>query len=334
MNIDLIRTQYQRFSSQDFEPSMRAMGVMDEIIKCDYKDFFNLKLLEVQNLYRADKKGIRMRHESDNVISKCEGPLRESGDFEVDFDDKAFIESGINFIGRIRLTKNGRDTVVRVFGEGTFDPASREKYLSKHDYIVINGFCVVALYGCRRGAKEDFIARVFKLAKNSLSARKHPLMLKYMKYQIKTAAAGTDSRDYGGFLRLWVDRNRKNMLKKKHEDLFNYTYTYDQFDKSLILPCKTYIDLLVKYRQVNHFLIAFTQLHPEVYLRPTTDYVKKLCGMSTTCIDLRELEESAQEIEDRYTQKIREAMAKRGGDSNDRPKLRDLATKYYNCCVF
>ena len=333
MDIQLLRKSWPRFSTIDLESVMRPRLEIEGVIKCNPLEFFNLELIEIGNLYRADKTSIWLRHESSLVISKCEGKLQDSLVFHAEFDNKFFFECGINYLGRIRILKpEAAPIAIRVFGEGSYDPASTEPYLSKHDYVVINGFVVTALYACKRGGSAKLVEKVFKVASKNISCKNHSRLVEYMKYQILNGVINAEnSVDYATYLKHNKEAKKFDLLNKENEDYLTFLNVLEIYEKTEIFPSKKYIDSLVEIRKPDSEIIEFMRKTPEVYLRLNTEYIESF--YQKEFVDLRNLENIANVIEKKYADKIKAALEARG-EHIENPNMSHLTTNYYTCSTF
>ncbi|OMJ88899.1 hypothetical protein SteCoe_2565 [Stentor coeruleus] len=336
MDIKQLQKLHHNPTNEHLQPEMRPKGNFEEILKCDdYQEFFALNFCEVGNLYKAEKTIIRFKHESDLIITKCEGPLKETIEFKVEFSSRNRFESGINYLGVIKITNpEEKQSFIRIFGEGSYDPGSPEKYLSKHDYTIINGFIVTALYSARRGAPKTFIDRIFQIIKCHPVCVKHNLMIEYMEYQINTACYNFEEPEgYEYFLKNWAEKNYQLMRNKEYEDLLTYIYLTHSFEEKHIFPCKSYIDALVTNRNARNEIIAFANEEPNVYIKPDLKFVQKFCKIKDKCIDMRILEEQAEFNDQKYREAIADVLRKRDEESSD-PSIRNLTDLYYQCRIF
>jgi hypothetical protein len=337
MDTNKVIQEFPRISTTDLEYPMRPRGEIAGVIRCDYKDFFSLTLSEVGNLYRGDKKLMKIRHDSSLVISKCEGQLKESKDFEADFDDTPFFECGINYLGRIRIRRPGNGpNAIRIIGEGTYDPSSRSTYVNKHDYTVISGIVVAALYACKRGGNEAFVDKIFKIFKFNPTYKAHTDLVNYMQYQIKELVFNkNETVDYAYYLKNWYEGRTHELLEKFKEDVLCFMYQVEIFDRLQIFPCKKYVKALEEERKIEHPLFTFVKSHPETYFRTDPLFISRLVNRpkNNPLIDLRDLLDVAARIENSYKNKISAALQARG-EADNVPNMELLASKYYNCRLF
>ena len=236
-------------------------------------------------------------------------------------------------MGRIRVIRPDSSPIpIKLFGEGSYDPASMDPYLSKHDYTVISGFVVAALYSCKRTGTESFVDRVFSVALKNPSCKRHRKMMEFLFYQIKMACFRMQApTDYNGFLRDFVDNPSEEILKKNNEDLLNYLYLFEIFERMEVLPCRRYIETLEREREAKHDILTFAKAHPEIYMKTDIKYVGKM--FRRTIVDMRILEDRANEIETDYSQKIAKALEARGEDTDD-PNMNRLSKPYHRCLIF
>jgi hypothetical protein len=110
-----------------------------EIIDAEFEQLVELNLENVENLYTIKGRSMIFRHESNVIVSKSEIKLEDTNSFELTFKKRTIFDCGINYMGKLKLEGN-RQCYIRVPGEGTFDPASIEPYLSKKDFTIITGF--------------------------------------------------------------------------------------------------------------------------------------------------------------------------------------------------
>ena len=333
MDIRILKNQWPRVSYRDLENVMRPRILLDGVIKSEPVDFFNLELIEIGNLYKADKRTIKLRHESSLVIAKCEGDIKESLAFKAEFENQPFFECGINYMGRIRVVRPDSPPIpIKLFGEGSYDPASMEPYLSKHDYGVISGFVVAALYSSKRTGTESFVDRVLNVALKNPSCRRHVKMVEFLFYQIKMACFRMqEPTDYNGFLRDFIENPTEEVLKKNNEDLLNYLYLSEIFDRLEILPCKRYVEILEREREAKHDILAFAKANPEIYIKTDIKFVGKMFRRSL--VDMRMLEDRANTIEKDYSQKIVKALEARGEEAENADMNR-LSRPYHSCLIF
>ena len=333
MDINILRKNWPRISYQDLEQIMKPGIDIDGVIKCNPIEFFNLELIEVGNLYRADKKCIKFRHESNLVISKCEGDIKDALTFNGEFDSQSFTECGVNFLGRIRIVRPGMVTIpIKIFGEGSYDPGSRQTYLSKHDYIVINGLVVAALYSCKRGGTELFMKKLFRVCKQNFSIKNHLRLVQYMKYQIKAIIyQKIEPMDYATFLRIEIERPKRSILKKEVEYFINYLYVVETFERIEVLPCKNYIESLERIRNPVHPILEYVKQDPQAYIRTDPKFIGKLFG--ERFIDMRDLEDLTYAIEKKYSKKIKDALENRGEVTSE-ANMEQLSQHYYKCSLF
>jgi hypothetical protein len=171
------------------QTEMEPQGQLENLTECDYTELFALNYSKVPGFYEHNENVIRFKHESNNLITKFEGVFNEDSDkFDVEFSSESIFESGINYLGKINITISEETQIsVRVFGEGSYDPASPEKYLSKHSYTVLSGFIVTALYSAKKGASINFMKKIFEIIDCHPVCKSHKLMVEYMKSQIESA---------------------------------------------------------------------------------------------------------------------------------------------------
>lgn len=328
-----LKKEWPRVSINDLESIMQPRSDFDGVIKCDPIELFNLELIEIGNLYRADKKFIKLRHESSLVISKCEGEIKDSLAFSVDFENQSFLECGINYLGRIRILHKGEEPIpIKIFGEGSYDPAAKETYLSKHDYIVTTGFLITALYACKRGGSENYVDKVFAVAMHNPACINHPDLMDFLKYQVKSACFHKEApMDYAFFLRKYIERPTRVLLEKRNEGLLDFLYLLETIDRIEIFPCRTYLDALERERKVSHEIINFAKSTPGGFIRTDTKFIGNI--FSQRFIDMRNLEDMAYDIEKNYSKKIAKALEARG-DNTGASDMEKLRQQYYKCVIF
>ncbi|OMJ78027.1 hypothetical protein SteCoe_22270 [Stentor coeruleus] len=356
MDIDELTKHIRKARNSDLISIMRPIGEINHIIHCNFKDFFNLKNESIQNLYETVNNTLRFNHESDLTISKCEIPLKDFLEFKAEFSSHHFIESGINYLGRIHIKNpEGRESIIRIFGEGSYDPGSSEKYLSKHDYIIASGFIVTALYSAKRGVPRNFIRKIFKIAESHPAIIRHKLMMGFMEKQIEEACYDyVNSGNYSDYLRRWAQINYRLMIKKEFEDLLTFVFVIEKVacgkrDEEHIFPCKSYLrNLIDNRRDVDNQIITYAMENEKVFIKPDIEYVKNLCRLEE-CIDMRILEEEADKNDKEYKSAIAEALENRNEIINDdrtennepddernasNKSILQLADPYYNCEIY
>jgi hypothetical protein len=330
MDIELLEKKFQRIDPKDLD--MIPKPGIEGILNCNYLEFFNLNLLEIGNLYRADNKSIKFRHESNLVISKTKGTLLKKLVFDAKFEDEFFFENGVNYLGKIIIEKLERPTIaLRVFGEGSYDPASTDPYLSKLDYSIISGFFVTALYSCRRGAEKDFIDTIFKVCMKNPSCITHNRLVEYLKYQIEKGIFDSqDPVDYSTYLGQHYETTEKDLLRKENEDYLTFLHLLKSSNKTKILPCKKYFDALEKNRGNKQGVIKYAKENPDVYIIPPPTLIERL--YRENFIDMRILEQNAKEYENLYAEKIRKALENRPEITNS--NMEELTKSYHSCVVY
>jgi hypothetical protein len=336
MDIEVLHRFNPTISTSELMRSMSPNPEINDVIKTDFKSLLELKLIEVQNLYKADKKTLKFRHDSNLVVSKFEGRIKDSPEFEVFLEKSTFFECGINYLGRLR--KVGQDYLyIRIPGEGTYDPASREPYLSKQDYAIITGFYSAALYALRRGGLDTF-EKIFKIFKLNKVYKNHKFLVMYMKYQIfKTFVEGQETKDYGLWLREDARYLKSELMKKEYEDLTMYLNLFELCEKTEIFPCQKYVKTLLETREKAKndevFKFITSQKESEIYLLPDTMFVKRFSrlGEHRELYDMREMIRNLDTLEVEYSNKIKEAMRSR---PNQGSEMKDLVKSYYECRVF
>lgn len=356
MDIDELIRHIRRARNSDLISIMRPKGEINEIFNLNPRDFFNLKYESIRNLYETTNNTLRLNHESDLTISKCEIPIKDLHEFGVEFSSQHFIESGINYLGRLHIkSPEGKESFVRIFGEGSYDPGSPEKYLSKHDYIITSVFIVTALFSAKRGASRNFIRKIFKIAESHPACIRHKLMMGFMEKQVEEACYdNVNSVNYSDYLRKWAQMNYRIMIKKEFEDLLTFVYVIEKVarnerDEEHIFPCKAYLkDLIHNRGDVDNQIIAYAHENAKVYIKPDTEFVKNFCRLEE-CIDMRILEEEANKNDKEYKSAIARALENRNADidedrvENNEPdekryasssSIHQLADPYYNCEIY
>lgn len=332
MDINILKQYKNTISTTDLEGLMRPTSEFEDILKCNFKDLLELQLIEIPNLYKADKKTLKFRHDSNLVVSKFEGKIRETVEFEVNFDRVPFFECGINYLGRLRVV--GTKRYIRVFGEGSYDPASREPYLTRHDYVIITGFYCAALFALRKGG-EDSLRKIFKIFKLNKTCQNRKYLVSYMKYQIEeTVIFKRISKDYGLFLKEDAKFLKHQLLRKENEDLVMYMNLFELCLKTEMFPSEKYINSLIRVRGdsvSSSPLIKFIESHKKtVYLFPDVNLVKQIAKVDKNqpLFDMRVLRHQLDNLEEEYTKRMKEALNNKDGG------MKKLTEPYTNCELF
>lgn len=336
MDIEILRNFSPTVSTKNLESIMIPNGEIDDVIKCDFTNLLELKLSEVANLYKADKKNLKFRHESNLVISKYEGKIKEMTEFEVQFEQKPFFECGINYLGRLRK-KEESHFYIRIPGEGTYDPASSEPYLSKQAYSVITGFCSAALYALRRGSPE-VLEKIFKIFKMNKVYKKHKYLIQYMKYQIKTTfIESRETKDYGLYLKMDARYLKSELMRKEYEDLTMYLNLFEMYEKTEMFPSQKYWEKMISLRQKheNEPIVKFIkkQRKSELFLLPDPLFVSRMSrlGPGRELYDMRVMIRELENLERDYSKRLKEEMS---GRKEQGTEMKDLVQPYFSCVVF
>ncbi|OMJ88859.1 hypothetical protein SteCoe_9058 [Stentor coeruleus] len=301
-----------------FQSKNKPKGDLDVNLICtennealNYEDFFALKYSKVNNLYEfPNAKTLRFMHESDNVIIKREMNLM-GWKFDVEFSDIPIFKLGINYLGHVNIKFEEEENSIKIFGEGSYDPGSKEKYLSKYDYSVINGFFVTALHSAKMHASKSDIRKLFSIVSCHPVCKKHKLMMKYIKSQIKAISFKSgEVKDYGTFLVEWAHKKREIMKNKEYEDLLIYVYLIEKF---------------LNEPQIN--------VIPHTGIRPTKEYIKGFFKDNEEYVDIRSLIETTKKYEQDYKDIIIEKLGEESQNIAD-PSIRHSASDHYNCKFF
>lgn len=332
MDINVLRQYKKTVSTTDLEDIMCPSPEFEDILKCNHKELLELQLIEIPNLYKADKKTLKFRHDSNLVVSKFEGKIKEQIEFEVVFDGVPFFECGINYSGRLRVT--GTNRYIRVFGEGSYDPASREPYLTRHDYVIVTGFYCAALFALRKGG-QDSLKKIFKIFKPNKTCQNRRYLVDYMRYQIEeTILHKRISKDYGLFLKEDAKYLKHQLLKKENENLVMYLNLFELYLKTEMFPSEKYINSLIRTRGnkvSNSDILKFIESHKKsIYLLPDVEFVKHLSKIdkSRQMFDMRMLGRQLDNLELLYENRMKEAL------NNNEGGMKKLTEPYTNCEVF
>lgn len=336
MDIKILRNFSSRVSTKNLEGIMPPKENIDDVIKCDLAHLLELKLSQVENLYVADKRKLKFRHDSNLVISKFEGKLEEQPKFELEFEHEPFFECGINYLGRLSK-KREMHLYIRIPGEGTYDPASSEPYLSKHDFAVITGFYSAGLYALRRGNPE-LLDKIFKIFKINKVYKRHKYLVKYMRYQIETTLINNrEAKDYGLYLKEVVKYSKSQLVRKEFEDLTMYLNLFEICEKNEIFPSQRYWEKLIRERpeHENDKFVKFIngQNKNELYLLPEPEFVKGVSNLGPVkaMYDIRVLIRDLDSLNRDYSDQLKEELKKRNEEGSD---MKDLVQPYHSCLVF
>ena len=96
MDVHLLRSFKDKRTLEELRRLMTPNPEIIDLISCPYNKLMELKLREVPNLFKVEEEVFSFRHESNLVISKFQSKVRPAPEFQVSFEERTFVENGIN----------------------------------------------------------------------------------------------------------------------------------------------------------------------------------------------------------------------------------------------
>lgn len=337
MDIHLLRSFEGDQSLKELRQLMTPSSEINDLIKCNHRGLLELRLSEVQNLFKVDEETFSFKHESNLVISKFQCKKREYPNFKANFEERTFFKNGINYLGTLKV--NGID--VCVLGNGSYDPASNDPYLTKRDYCIITGIFCASLYALKYSGETAF-RKVYQVFEPNKTYKSHKKLVDFMKYQIEEGVIRKGRIvDYGEYLKQHF--NHDEALLKDCEDLLMYLNLLEMYPEENILPSEKYLLGLEKddpERASRSGLLNFIKSHKnKIFLLPDPHFAKKAANLynDENLYDLRSLSQQLDELEEEYSNRLNKALSTRHGpltDANPENKMQALVKPYAQCILF
>jgi hypothetical protein len=134
---------------------------------CDMTELLSLQLNSVKNLYSYDEANqdfhLTYRDKTIAGFANCIVKPRRASRLNVHYEDRTFIEDGINFLGKIIVAhRRGETFYIRLMGERSYDPsgstgAVNSEFIDPDFFSIYLGITIAEVRACMLGGDSAFV---------------------------------------------------------------------------------------------------------------------------------------------------------------------------------
>mmetsp|Transcript_29360 Transcript_29360/g.52560 ORF Transcript_29360/g.52560 Transcript_29360/m.52560 type:complete len:367 (+) Transcript_29360:29-1129(+) len=204
---------------------------------CDMVELLHLNLDYVENLYSFDQEAnlFHLIYKDKTIagFASCKVKPRRVR-FDVRYDDRQFVEDGINFLGKIIVHhKSGESFYIRIMGERSYDPSGASgavngELIDSEFFSMYLGITVAEVRACMLGGDKEFVDSCQSVVRpiNEKYYRRG-MVHEWMGTQIKSAFFDkVQSPNLPHFLLTQVQSGIFSLEKGKHEHTMEYLESF------------------------------------------------------------------------------------------------------------